>query len=40
MMEQVIIVLAIGLVLQSSLITLKALDIIDNTINKLSRKIK
>lgn len=39
-METTIIVLAIGIVVQSLIVTLHSLDIIEKTICKITRKIK
>ena len=39
-METALIIMAIGLVLQSIIITTHCLDIIDKTIGKITRKIK
>lgn len=39
-METAVIVLAIGIVVQSLIVTLHSLDIIEKTIAKITRKIK
>ena len=39
-METAVIVLAIGIVVQSLIVTLNCLDIIEKTIGKITRKIK
>lgn len=39
-METAVIVLAIGIVVQSLIVTLHCLDIIEKTIGKITRKIK
>lgn len=39
-METAVVVLAIGIVVQSLIVTLHCLDIIEKTIGKITRKIK